>query len=117
MQSKWKGNCKVCGKSWGVGAEISKINDHWCIDKNCISPEAESTTRKPQTPQQTTLTVDVKINKVKDIINALDREAKTVVYGSLTSEEIERFPKEIQKEMSIAKSVLFKGMVEIYKTV
>jgi len=58
-----------------------------------------------------------KITKTTQIAIRLDIEAKRAAYGNLSSTDLEKLPKDQQKDMSIAKSVLFKGMVEIYKAV
>jgi len=58
-----------------------------------------------------------KITKTTQIAIRLDVEAKRATYGNMSSSDVEKLSQQQQKDMSIAKSVLFKGMVEIYKAV
>ena len=119
MQSKWKGTCKACGKTWEVGSEIIKVNDHWCIDSSCTQSIANTPKTLGDDPKipVSQIADEQKITKTTQIAIRLDIEAKRATYGNMSSTEIEQLSKEQQKEMNIAKSVLFKGMVEIYKSV
>lgn len=125
MQSKWKGTCKTCGRTWEAGTEIIKVDDHWCIDSKCsaqmnttedLGQLTKTAGDDPKIPVSQ-IADEQKITKTTQIAIRLDVEAKRATYGNMSSSDVEKLPQQQQKDMSIAKSVLFKGMVEIYKAV
>ena len=72
MKAQFDSKCKVCGIEIKKGTTITKINDHWCSDENCVvtkipkdKPKDQSTlTQKTQVSEANPQAKEFKTSKI-----------------------------------------------------